>query len=157
MRKRSKYRPKPVMLNTMGYIKTGMKKLSDNTDANYALRIRNHSALYAIVKGFAKTQDVDEVISALNMTAALCSTSDIGKEYEAEIRAGLDALYALCQRSRFICTGPEIQALNLAMEIHDAQLDASTVNQVNEAVQFVRRAYRVGLARKFKEHTGVSP
>ncbi len=43
------------------------------------------------------------------------------------------------ERSRFLFTGPELTSMNLGMEIHDAQLDACTVQQLERALDFVAR------------------
>ena len=41
----------------------------------------------------------------------------------------------------------EITALNLAMEVHDAQLEVATVAEVQEAIGIVARAYKMGAVR----------
>lgn len=88
---------------------------------------------------------MDVVIAALNMTEALARLR-IGNELADKIRAGQDALYALAQRGanigRFIFTGPELQAVNLAMEIHDAQLDVCTIAELEKAVEIVKQELR---------------
>ena len=40
------------------------------------------------------------------------------------------------------------QALNLGMEIHDAQLDTCTVEQLEKALEFVAREIRARRARE---------
>jgi hypothetical protein len=50
-------------------------------------------------------------------------------------------------RDRFLFTGPELTAMNLGMEIHDAQLDACTVGQLEKALDFVARELRARRAR----------
>lgn len=88
---------------------------------------------------------MDVVIAALNMTEALARLR-IGSELTDQIRAGQDALYALAQRGtrlgRFVFTGPELQAINLAMEIHDAQLDVCTIAELEKAVEIVKQELR---------------
>ena len=88
---------------------------------------------------------MDVVIAALNMTEALARLR-IGGELADQIRAGQDALYTLAKRGanigRFIFTGPELQAVNLAMEIHDAQLDVCTIAELEKAVEIVKQELR---------------
>ena len=102
--------------------------------------------------GQATRADVDVLVSALNMTEAL-ALANIGSDWAAEIRAGQDALLAMAERglrngNRFAFTEPELTDVNLAMSIHDAQLDACTVGNLERAINHVRATERAGKARK---------
>jgi hypothetical protein len=57
---------------------------------------------------------------------------------------------------RFVATGPELKAINLAMEIHDAQLDASTVRQLEQALDIVQEDIIYKRARAINDEDGVS-
>lgn len=119
--------------------------------ATVDLRIKNHAAMAAIARGQATRDDIDVMIAALNMTEAL-ATNGIGNDWAEEIRAGQDALLRLTQRGiargdRFVCTGPELTALNLAMDVHDAQLDGCTVAALEAALIRVQATIRAGRAR----------
>lgn len=46
-----------------------------------------------------------------------------------------------------------MQAVNLGMEIHDAQLDECTVKQLEEALQIVEREIRLKRARMIKDES----
>ena len=147
MRKKSNYRPKGVIRDVMGWIKGGMTRMSANKNAMLVLKARNHGALRALVMGEATKADIDELVSAYNMTTTLAAMG-IGEDLGLEIRRGLDALYAIASRGgRFICRAEEITALNLAMEVHDAQLEVATVAEVQEAIGIVARAYKMGAVR----------
>jgi hypothetical protein len=65
----------------------------------------------------------------------------IGDDWKDEIRAAQDALLAVGRRGvetgKFILRGPELTSFNLAMEVHDAQLDACTVAELEKAIDFV--------------------
>lgn len=65
----------------------------------------------------------------------------IGDDWKDEIRAAQDALLAVGRRGvetgKFILRGPELTSFNLAMEIHDAQLDACTVAELEKAIEVV--------------------
>ena len=61
MRKQSKYKPKNVVLDTMGHVKSGFRPVIGTGDAVMILRIKNHGALTAIAKGEGTRQDVDTV------------------------------------------------------------------------------------------------
>ena len=48
---------------------------------------------------------------------------------------------------RFLFRGPEMQAVNLAMEIHDAQLEQSTVKELEKMTDFVLKQIILKRAR----------
>lgn len=157
MRKRSKYRPKGVLLDPLNHVLSGLKKVG-SISAGTTLMIRNHDALEATRRGTATKKEIDALIDALNVTEALASMN-IGNDWRDEIRAAQDALFALgsrgAQTGKFILRGPELTALNLGMEIHDAQLEACTVNDLEKAMDIVVKRQRSGqvryIARKEKE------
>ena len=144
MRKRSKYRPKGVRLDVMTWIKEGMQPMASHPEA-VTLRLRNHAAMDELVKGRGTRAHCDAVIAALNMTEALAMLR-IGDEYREEIHAGQAAMLAMCrrglERGRFLFTGPELQAINSAMEVHDAQLDACTLADLEKATVLVVQTVR---------------
>jgi hypothetical protein len=154
MRKRSKYRPKGVRLDTMDYVMTSIKPLATLTSEVATLRIKNHGALTAVCQGRAGRTDIDMLVAALNIAEAL-AIQGVGTDYAVKIRAGQDALRDMAQRGvnlgdKFILRGPELQALNLAIEVHDAQLDAITMQQLERAIDYVTRVIRAGGARAIK-------
>ena len=141
MRKRSSYKPKGVRLDVMGWLKQGMQPMATHQDA-ITLRLRNHAAMDELVKGRGTREHCDVVIAALNMTEAL-ALMRIGEDWKDEIRAAQDALFAVGSRGaetgRFILRGPELTSLNLGMQIHDAQLEACTVAELERAIEMVRK------------------
>lgn len=129
-----------------------MKPLTSFKNEEVTLRIKNHGALAAVVQGKADTNDIDTLIAALNMSEAF-SKIGYGGEYKAEIQSGQDALRDLGSRglhngSRYICKAGEITSINLAMEIHDAQLDVVTVKDMEVALELVKRTLRSGNVRR---------
>jgi hypothetical protein len=149
MRKRSKYRPKGLIPDPLSYVLGGMKKVG-SISAGTDLMIKNHSCLDAIRRGEATRDDIDVVIAALNMTEAL-ALMRIGEDWQVEIRAAQDALYAVGSRGaetgKFILRGPELNSLNLGMEIHDAQLAVCTVSELEKAIDLVRKTIVAKKAR----------
>ena len=151
MRKRSKYKPKGVRLNTMLFVMQGMQKVDQVEGAGLTLKIKNHSALANITQGKGIRHDVDILIAAFNVTEAL-AIRNIGQEYKTEIRAAQDCVLAMSRRGvakdeRFLFTGTEMQAVNLGMEIHDAQLEVCTVRELELALDLVENTIRAGKAR----------
>jgi hypothetical protein len=116
------------------------------------LVMKNHAALEEITKGRGNKGHIDTMIVAMNMTEALAMVrEDLGSDWRTEIRAAQDALFTMAQRGlakgRFVFTGPELQAINLAMELHDAQLDACSVDELQQAITLSKRIIRAGKAR----------
>jgi hypothetical protein len=111
--------------------------------------------------GTATRAEIDIIISALNVAEALADRG-WGKDWKPEIRTGQDALLALAKRGvansmRFIVKGEELKALNLCMEVHDAQLEAVTVRELELAMDDVIAAQRLKKMRHIVEtpHAGV--
>lgn len=151
MRKRSKYKPKGVRLDVMAYVKQGMAPMTEHHDAVMALRIRNHAALAAITQGKATRDDIDTLIAAVNMTEAL-AMNGLGRDWRPEITAAQEAILTMTRRGiplgdKFVFTGPELQAVNLAMEVHDAQIDQASVADLEKALAKVQQEIKAGRAR----------
>ena len=150
MRKRSKYRPKGVIQDTVSHVLGGFR-LVQHTPHAVTLKIKNHQAMASMVAGTGNRDDIDILIAAMNVAEALAITAELGDGYRAEITAAQDALLAMSrrglERNRFLFTGPELNAMNMGMEVHDAQLDACTVGQLEKALDFVAREIRAKRAR----------
>ena len=152
MKKRSKYKPKGVRLDNMAWVQSGLKRV-DEVSASATIKIRNHDAMNTLRLGSATRAEIDIIINALNIAEALAQRG-VGSDWMPELRAAQDALYTLSRRgltSRFIVRGDELTALNLAMEIHDAQLETVTVRQLETAMNFVNETVRLKKARPIVE------
>lgn len=154
MKKRSKYKPKGVRIDAVNWVLAGLKPfsaISVGTD----LRIKNHAAMDTLRKGDATREDIDILIGAFNMCEAYARLRpELGADWFEEIRAGQDALFAVGQRgaasSRFILKAQELAAMNLVMELHDAQLDQTTVRDMELAMDIVHEEHRQKKARQIK-------
>jgi hypothetical protein len=62
------------------------------------------------------------------------------------VREGLDALRDVGRRGvesgRFILKSTEMNALNLVMELHDAQMDLITIKDMDKAIALVKEEFR---------------
>lgn len=159
MRKKSKYKPKGVRLDTVSWVLSGMKPFTSVSLA-VDIRIKNHVAIEQLRKGEANKEDIDIIIGAFNMMEGF-GRMGIGNDWAEEIRTGQDALLAVAKRGvqremRFVATGPELKAINLAMEIHDAQLDVCTVRQLEQALDIVQEDIIYKRARAINDTDGVS-
>lgn len=155
MRKRSKYRPKGVRIDTMAYVMSGLKKF-DEVEVAVDVRIKNHLAMEALRTGTATKDEVDVLIGTFNMVEGLCRLNEkFGADWAKEIREGQDALLAMSRRGletgKFICKASELVAMNLVLQIHDAQLDNATVKDVELAVDIVNADFRNKRMRTIKE------
>lgn len=137
MRKRSCYRPRPVLQDPVNWVLGGFRPLTDLREANTVLRTRNHLALAAVTQGRATGDDVNTLITASNMTTAL-TREGFGKAYRDIARAGADAVEALRNRQRKVCTGPELTAIKVMMELHDKQLDVVRIMDLDAALKVAR-------------------
>lgn len=151
MRKKSKYKPKGVRLDTMAFVQSGFKKFDDVSVA-VDVRIKNHQAMEALRTGTATRHDMDILIEQGNMAEAFTRLRpDLGADWALEIRAGQDALLELTRRgvaiNKFICRASELAAINLLMSIHDAQLDQVNVKDTELAMDIINKERRSGKCR----------
>jgi hypothetical protein len=156
-RKKSKYKPKGVRLDATTWVINGFRNISETGDAVLHLKIKNHESLECLRKGEATRLDIDAIISAFNMAEALARMK-IGEDYAAEIKAGQDALLAVAKRGvsrddRFVLKAEELTAINLVLEIHDAQLEITTIGELEKAMDIVMKEIKMRKARPVLETT----
>ena len=156
MRKRSKYRPKGVRIDTIGYVMDSMKPVNQHESFAVDLRLTNHMAMAMLTQGKATKKDLDVLISALNITESLYRLG-FGREYKDVVSAGLRALRSVGARGieseKFILRAEEMAALNEAMELHDAQLDVITIKDMENALKIVYDEMRNKRATPIRENT----
>lgn len=152
MRKRSNYKPKGVRIDAVNWVLSGMRPMRLHGEATM-LRVKNHAAMKDMVEGRADRNTVDVLIAAMNMTEALSLVRhELGADWRAEITAAQEALFTMAQRgvnkgNLFRFTGPELKAMNLAMEIHDAQIDNCTIKELEKAMDLIHQTIRNKKAR----------
>jgi hypothetical protein len=146
MRKRSKYKPKHVLLNPVGFVMEGLSPVRSHTSFMVDLKIKNHAALDSLTKGVATRTDIDTLIAMGNITEAFARMG-FGSAYEEVVKEGLLALRAVGKRGaesgRFILKATEMTALNELMELHDAQMEVVTLRDMDEAIALVREEFRL--------------
>lgn len=146
MRKRSKYRPKPVLLNPMGFVLESISPVASHKAFMLDLKIKNHGAMEALTKGVANRADIDTLIQMVNITEAFARLG-FGQDYSDVVRDGLQSLRDVAKRGatseRFILKASEMNALNAAMELHDAQMEVVTLKDMDNAIALVREEYRL--------------
>lgn len=156
MRKRSKYRPRAVLANPVGYVLESMTPIAAMNKYFIELKIKNHLAMTNVTKGQATRDDIDTLIAAFNITEALYRLG-FGRDYADVVRDGLDALRAVGKRGvetgKFILKSTEMNALNLTMELHDAQLEIITLRDMEKAIALVQEEFRQRKMRPIVEKT----
>lgn len=145
MKKRSKYRPRPVMLDPVGYVVAGLQPVSAADKEMTMLGVKNHGSIEAVRTGAATRQDVSNMVNMLNIATALAHMGQ-GRDWLPELAAASDALKAAALRPKFLFTGPELQAVNTAIEVHDAQMadPKTTVQMLERAVAGLKQLERSG-------------
>ena len=142
MRKRSAYKPRPRIANPMAYVMESVSFVAGQTTFIRDLHIRNHLAMTALTQGKATKSDMDLLIAMNNVVEALWRIG-FGRGYESALLEGNAALLAVARRGaqsgRFVLTSEEMNALNTLMDLHDAQMDAITIGDLEKAIQIVRR------------------
>jgi hypothetical protein len=140
MRKRSKYRPRGVITNPLGYVLESMKPIAQHDSFLVDLKLTNHMAMATLTQGKATKADINVLINALNVMESLWRLG-FGSEYRDVVDAGLRALRSVGARGiesgKFILRSDEMAALNEAMELHDAQLEIITVRDMERAIAIV--------------------
>lgn len=145
MRKKSKYKPRPVILDTMAYVKEGMTPVRNHESTLINLSLKNHAAMTALTKGAATVQDMDVLFHMINATEALYRLG-FGKDFGSLVEDGLNALEAVGERGaetgKFILKSHEMNAINEVMEFHDEeQLNVITVKDMERANEVVLKEF----------------
>lgn len=147
MRKKSKYKQKPVFVNPLAYTIEGARLLAEEHPKYVTeLKIKNHAAMLALTRGEATRQDMDCLIQMYNIMDAF-RVLGIGG-IEQEIHTTGQSISNIARRPKFIATGPEITAINTLMDYHDELLEHITVRQLELAVREIRKTLAAGKAEK---------
>jgi hypothetical protein len=143
--KKKKYRPKPVLLNPIGYVLEGLTKLTsyDGGGQYRKLLLRTYAALNAIRTGEGNSGHCSMLLGMLEVSEVLLHEHDIGTEYASTVKEARPAVLALIHRgeatTRFIATGPELVAITTLLELHEAQLEQCTVQTLDHVLRFLRK------------------
>jgi hypothetical protein len=123
----------------------GMTPISAMDKYFIELKIKNHLALTRLTKGEADRTDIDALIQAVNITEALYRLG-FGRDYADVVREGLHALRAVGKRGaevgKFILKSAEMNAMNHAMDLHDAQLEIITLRDMEKAIALIQEEFR---------------
>lgn len=142
MKKRSKYRPRRVLLDTMAFVRESMTPVALHDNYLLDLKITNSMAMAALMKGMATKRDMDVLVAMSNIVEALYELG-FGRQYQDVATEGryaiLSIVYRAVERLRFVPTGEDVKRLNTLMELHDAQMDAITIADMEHAISLAKR------------------
>lgn len=144
MRKRGRRKPREL-INPLTFVFSGMKRVG-GAPLTRAL-VSMHGAYEALRTGQATRAEFDALTEHLNMALALIHVAEHGVEYLPEILASHEAMRRIKERG-IKATGPELTAVLRGVEIHDAQLQVSTVYEVEKAWAHVQSTVASQKARK---------
>ena len=151
MRKKSKYKPKGVRLDAIKWVIVGTTKVSAKESEYVTMHLKNMSALDSLAKGTANKKEMDICIGVINVAEALCELG-VGSEYHEIVLNASSALYDVCRRSfeindRFICRGSELSAIKTGYEVHDAQMETTTIGMLDKALDVIDKTIRAQKAK----------
>jgi hypothetical protein len=147
MRKKSKYKQKPVFVNPLAYTIEGAKLIAEEHPKYVTeLKIKNHAAMLALTRGEATRQDMDCLIQMYNIMDAFRMLGIGG--IEQEIHKTGQSISSIASRPKFLATGPEITAINTLMDYHDELFEHITVRQLELAVREIRKTLAAGKAER---------
>lgn len=142
MKKRSKYRPRRVLLDTMAFVQESLTPVAKHDNYLLDLKIVNSMAMASLMKGTATKRDMDVLVAMSNIVEALYE-SGFGRQYQDVATEGryaiLSIVYRAVERLRFVPTGEDVKRLNTLMELHDAQMDAITIADMERAISLAKR------------------
>lgn len=153
MRKKSKYKPKPVMIDNMSYVKSGLIMVANVPKAGVELELKGHEAFDEILKGNPTTAHVDDLIALVNVTEALAILR-LGHDWLPEIYQANRAVRDMAARGisgkGFRFTGEEMEIVKTILALHSEQLKNCPVKKMEEALFLVEKNIRAGKAEPIK-------
>ena len=142
MRKRSKYRPRRVLLDTMAFVQESLTPVAKHDNYLLDMKIVNSMAMASLMKGTATKRDMEVLVAMSNIVEALYELG-FGRQYQNVATEGryaiLSIVYRAVERLRFVPTGEDIKRLNTLMELHDAQMDVITIADMERAIALAKR------------------
>ena len=155
MKKRTKkYKARDVIQNPLNFFLGGLKRIGGEHLTE--LNSKNHASILAITQGRATKEHFDQLTGMVNMALVL-TEMHFNNEYLAMLYESHDALHALGQRylkiGKFVFKAEELNSMNSAIEVHEAQLDVLRVIDVERAYDEIQRRLKYHINTKKIEAT----
>lgn len=149
MRKRTKRKVWPLR-DPISYAMSGAQVAVEQSNIKTYMAA-SHASMKALVEGNAKRIDLQHITMAHNMVCALMKQG-FGEPHAEDIEASAAALDSIAKRarekSRILGTGPELNALNFMLQIHDAMMDVISVAEYNRAVVHSNKVVNSGRSQE---------
>lgn len=153
MRKRSKYKPRPVLVDPVGFVVESVKPIVEHD--NYVLdwKLKNNVAFAALMRGEATKVEMDTLAAAHNITDALLVILD-GKDIDGTVARSAVAIMDICDRANagkgVAMKAAEMQAMRDLMALHDELMDVVTLGQMEKAIAYAKKEIAAGRANRIK-------
>lgn len=139
---RKAYRPKPVRLDTIDLAIESTRLLAAHDQYLIDLKIKNHAALEKLVKGQADKRDLTTLLAMLNTTEAMLRLGK-GREYAEVVATAEVEFKKICEvwlrQKKAVLQYQQIRAMQELIELHDQQLEISTVADMEKAIKLIRQ------------------
>jgi hypothetical protein len=149
MRKRGKYRPKPVDELAAFRVLAGTRARNSKDlvarDHHVGMMAKLYAAIGNLQAGKGDLRDFTVVAHSANISAALCRVG-IGAEHEPELLQRMRLVQQIDERAeklrRWVCTGEQLQAIRWIADLHEAQTedDRATVGVLVQVEDQVLKA-----------------
>ena len=151
---RKKYKPKTIVQNPLNYFLGGLKRV--DAENLTELNVKNSKAMLSICNGQGTRDDWDQLVGMQNMGLVLAEIH-FDMQYHDILIVGRNALHAVGKRwlehKKFVFKGDELQSLNDSIEVHEAQLNALRVIDVERAFNEVQRRIKNNInTKRVMEH-----
>lgn len=148
-KRKMKYPPGSALQNPLEYVLSGFKPLTAHESYLVDLKLKNHGAMTALLRGSATKADIDTLIAMHNIQEAIrrMLVQKVIRDLPIELDSstlirGKAALLEVSARgaktNHFVCRAPEIQALNDLMQMHDELMDIINVSHLDKAIYFAK-------------------
>lgn len=153
MRKRSRYKPKPMLVDPVRFVVESTTLLADHGSHALSWKLKNNQAFASLMQGKANKLDMDTLAAVHNITEALLVTLG-GKDIDGTVTRSAVAIIDICARANagkgLAMRAAEMQAMRDLMSLHDELVDVITVGQFENALAYAKKEIAAGRANKIK-------
>ena len=153
MRKRSKYKPRPVLVDPVGFVVESVTPLVDHDSYVLNWKLKNNEAFAALMRGQASKTDMDTLAAAHNITDALLVILE-GTDIDGTVARSAVAIMDICDRANagkgVAMKAAEMQAMRDLMQLHDELMDVVTLGQMEKAIAYAKKEIAAGRANRIK-------
>ena len=139
---RKKYSPGRKFLRLVSKTNAAVGRRTLSSDSQLRVLTANHDAMLTLTRGEGGHNEWEAVAAALHIGGILDEisyASQCADIFEAAIRAHAECGARYVMKGRPTYTGPELAAVNAALECHDVQVEQATVNEMERALNRCQR------------------